>query len=165
MNVRRLRVFRRFALAAGYAILLAVVIAVNVFHLDWWWLLASLPLAAVPDVLYFMLHKRVWDKTAPRPVGAIVTRPITEDEQRALEKRGYTVDNMVVSAILSAPSAADAVTLFEQDLRECMTSEFGLEEMSVSAPGVSRRMRVVVGRADDVMSELLERFHEKHGGS
>ena len=163
MNIRRLDWFRFWYWPVSLAIAVTCNIIIHVLDPAWFWYVPLICAPATPAVVYLFLGRRTWKGAASRPVFAVLTRPVTGKEKAALGRRGYNVDNMYVHGTRMARSPSDAVTILEQDLMDCMSSPFEVEEMATSSPGTARRVVTLAGKADDVLDELLGMMHEGHG--
>lgn len=134
--------------------------AVNVLFMPGWWWLLTAPIMILPVAVNSYLHRKAWKNAVFRGVTAVIDREITEEEKEKLVARSYKVKNMYVSGVNRAPCPSDAGLVLYQDLTDCLTSPFRVEEISSRSLGATRRVATFVGRMDDFVDGMIE-LHER----
>lgn len=136
---------------------------VNIMFLPGWWWLLTVPVMILPAVVSDHLHRKAWKNATFRGVLAVLDREITAEEKGKLEARSYRVQNMYVSGVNRAPCPADAGLLLYQDLVDCMTAPFGVEDISSRSIGTTRKVATFVVGMDDFANTLMDLHEQRHG--
>lgn len=155
MNLARLY---RLSLCATIGICLIAVAFqwVNVTIQPGLWYLAFAPAIFIPNIVTAVIIRKARKNATIWTVLAVINRPITEEEEKRLRKKGYQVKNMYVSGVRLATTHPDAALILYTDLMSCLDCPFDVEE--VRSFSVARARRAVIdtaGLADEELDQLF----------